>query len=787
ESRFDLEVEVADGAAPACAFRYDSDLFDAATVGRMARHFQNLLAALLADPGCRLSAAPLLSAGERHQLLLGWNDTATAGPPATLAALFAAQAQRTPHAVALIAAGGDLTYAELDRRAERLARRLRAAGAGPEVPVGVLLERTARLVESLLAILKAGGAYLPLDPAYPAARIATMLEDARAPLLLTDRRLLARLPQALPLDGVRVLDLDGAEHGEAPTWLQETPATPVTPARPVRPATPGAAPEPGNLAYVIYTSGSTGRPKGVAIEHRSAAALVAWAHRTFSPADLAGVFAATSICFDLSVFELFVPLTCGGAVILGDDALALASPPRAAAVTLINTVPSAMAELLRLEAVPPSVRTINLAGEPLSSGLVAEIHARTAARRVFDLYGPSEDTTYSTCARRLAGEPPTIGRPLDDTHVHLLDPWLEPVPIGVPGELCIAGAGLARGYLHRPELTAEQFVPDPFAALAGGAAAGGKRMYRTGDLARTLPDGSLQFLGRRDQQVKVRGFRIELGEIEAQLARHPALREVVVAVREEAGGEGARLVAYAVPAAAGGCQPEELRAWLAQLVPAFMVPAAWVVLPDGLPRTPNGKIDRRALPEPQAAPALSAGSAQDAGAPGYEAPRTATERALAAVWADVLGLDRVDRVGAHDDFFRLGGHSLLATRVVARLRRELDIDLPLRSMFQTPTLAGLAVTVQALQESRERREPRETPAGRPAAASPASLAARAALGAPTALAELGELAEVGELAQKAAEKARAAVTGAAVRPRLVPLARADSRRRRSALDQPGEP
>jgi amino acid adenylation domain-containing protein len=765
ESRFDLEIEVADGAAPVCRFRYDSDLFDGATVARMTGHFANLLAALVANPECRLAAAPLLSAAERHQLLLGWNDTATTQAPAaaTLAELFATQARRTPQAVALVSAGGNLTYAELDGRAERLARHLRAAGAGPEVPVGVLLERTPRLVEGLLAILKAGGAYLPLDPAYPPARIAFMLEDARAPLLLTEERLLERLPGGLPPCGVRILDLAAYVSQDGDAWPSQVAALPPL---------PGSG--SGNLAYVIYTSGSTGRPKGVAIEQRSAVALVAWAHRTFSPADLAGVFAATSICFDLSVFELFVPLTCGGAVILGDDALALASPPRSAAVTLINTVPSAMAELLRLEAVPPSVRAINLAGEPLSSVMVAEIHAHTEARRVLDLYGPSEDTTYSTCALRRAGEPATIGRPLDDTSIYLLDPRLEPVPSGVQGELCIAGAGLARGYLHHPGLTAEKFVPDPFAALASGATPGGRRMYRTGDLARTLPDGRLQFLGRGDHQVKVRGFRIELGEIEAQLARHPALREVAVVAREEGSGEGSRLVAYVVPAAltaapavvaeaaegaagteTSGGLPEELRAYLGRLLPAYMVPAAWVVLRGGLPRTPNGKVDRSALPVPSGS--LAAGVAQDATGTGYEAPRTAEERALAVIWAEVLGLDRVS---AHDDFFRLGGHSLLATRVVARLRRELGVDLPLRSLFQTPTLSGLAGTVLALQEKRQRGEHRETSAGRlrPAAATAAE----------------------GELDEEPAAEAPA-------RPLLVPLARAASRQRRSALNRPGEP
>jgi amino acid adenylation domain-containing protein len=741
ESRFDLEVEVADGAVPLCRFRYDSDLFDGATVARMTGHFANLLGALLADPGCRLAAAPLLAAGERQQLLLDWNDTAAASrsAPATLAELFAMQARRTPQAVALISAEGEQTYGELDRRADRLARRLRAAGVGPEVPVGVLLERTPRLVESLLAILKAGGAYLPLDPAYPAGRIAYMLADARAPLLLTEQRLLARLPDGLPPDGVRVLDLAGAAPAGA------DPALPL----------PQPASGPGNLAYVIYTSGSTGRPKGVAIEQRSVAALIAWAHQTFPPEDLAGVFAATSICFDLSVFELFAPLTRGGAVILGEDVLALASLPQSAAVTLINTVPSAMVELLRLGAVPPTVRTINLAGEPLSTPLVAEIYAQTAVRRVLDLYGPSEDTTYSTWALRRGDGPATIGRPLTGTRIHLLDPRLEPVPIGVAGELCIAGAGLARGYLHHPELTAGTFVPDPFAALTAGTCGFGERIYRTGDLARSLPDGRLQFLGRRDHQVKVRGFRIELGEVEAHLARHPALREAAVAAREEGGG-GLRLVAYLVPAAptveaTGGGLQDELCAYLAQQLPGYMVPAAWVILPSLLPRTPNGKIDRRALPAPSAPPA-EAGGQHETGA-AFAAPRTAEERALAVIWAEVLG---VGRIGVHDDFFRLGGHSLLATRVVARLRRELAIDLPLRSLFQTPTLAGLAQAIRACRAKRE------------SAASPPRLD--------------GGTAPAGEPGE-----GLAAAGDVPARPRLVPLARAASRRQRSALERKREP
>jgi amino acid adenylation domain-containing protein len=737
ESRFDLEIEIADGVAPLCRFRYDSDLYDGATVARMAGHFANLLAALLADPGCRLGSAPLLSAPERHQLLLDWNDTATApaavrqpqATAATLGELFAEQAARTPRAVALMAGGEVLTYGELRRRANQLAWRLRAEGIGPEVTVGVLLERTPRLVESLLAILEAGGAYVPLDPAYPARRITYMLEDAAAPLLLTVERLAVGLAPELPA-AVRVLNLDvvaplalAAASPSESTVAAQPPGDAGGQAAAVRPLPPPAVVSQ-NLAYVIYTSGSTGRPKGVAIEHRSAVALVAWAHRTFSPADLAGVFAATSICFDLSVFELFAPLTAGGSVILGDDVLELASlvPAAAATVSLVNTVPSTMAELLRLGAVPPSVRTINLTGEALSPQLVAEIYAQTGARRVLDLYGPSEDTTYSTCALRRGDGPATIGRPLDDTRVYLLDPRLEPVPAGMPGELCLTGAGLARGYVHSPVLTAERFVPDPFAAPAPSVRAGagggmpalvvpasiGRRLYRTGDLARTLPDGRLQFLGRRDQQIKLRGYRIELGEIEAQLARHPMLREVAVAACPDQAG-GLRMVAYVVPAApAVAASPEQLRDWLHLLLPAYMVPAAWVVLPRGLPRTQNGKIDRRALSSgavgaagAAAAPTAATGGASHELRPPFEAPLTAEERLLAPIWEEALGLDRI---GIHDDFFRLGGQSLLATRVVARLRRELEIDLPLRSLFQAPTLGGLARAIAAQRATEASRQ-----------------------------------------------------------------------------------
>jgi amino acid adenylation domain-containing protein len=497
---------------------------------------------------------------------------------------------------------------------------------------------------------------VPLDPAYPEARTAFLLEDSGAPLLLTQESLRER---ALALEPVRRGDtsvalLDAREEAEA------------------RSAAFGGGGEagPGNLAYVIYTSGSTGRPKGVGIEHRSAVALLRWAGEVFPPEDLAGVFASTSVCFDLSVFELFLPLARGGSIVLGENALALAGTALADRVTLINTVPSAMEELLRLEAVPPSVRTVNLAGEPLSGALVDRVHERTGVSRVFDLYGPSEDTTYSTFALRRPGAPATIGRPVAGTRAVLLDSWGNPVPAGAPGEIYLGGAGLARGYLNRPELTAERFVPDRFSGEGG-------RLYRTGDLARRRLDGDLELLGRIDHQVKVRGFRIELGEIETALLAHPDVREATVQALDE-GGER-RLVAYVVPSSPGE-MGEALRAWLGERLPAYMVPTTWVALPV-LPRTPNGKLDRKALPRPLA------GAAGD----GFVPPGTPEEQALAEIWAEVLG---VERVGIHDDFFRLGGHSLLAARVMAGLRRRFQVEVPLRSLFQAPTVAGLARLVR---------------------------------------------------------------------------------------------
>ncbi|MEA2692171.1 MAG: hypothetical protein QOJ16_1558, partial [Acidobacteriota bacterium] len=624
-AKFDLTLALGSSAAGLTgAWEYDRDLFDEVTVARMAGWFASLLAALAADPAdagaavaARISELPLLSAPERQQLRewsFGGNLAGSSEkvPEACLHDLFLIQAARTPAAEALIWGEERLTYRELASRVERLAGALVGLGVGPEMRVGVCLARTAALPVALLAVLQAGGAYVPLDPQYPRERLKLMLEDSRAHLLLTQPDLEDRLPEA------------------ACPRLFLTPAGLLDGELPRREGQEGGAATPENLAYLIYTSGSTGQPKGVAIEHRSAVTLALWARQAFSAAELSGVLFATSVCFDLSVFELFVPLAWGGRVIVAENALALAGLAAAGEVTLVNTVPSAMAELVRQGALPPSVRTVNLAGEPLPLALVEALYDTRTVERVWNLYGPSEDTTYSTFARQERGAPgplrpprqPDIGRPIAGTQAHVLDRAGRPVPAGVAGELYLGGAGLARGYLERPDLTAERFLPDPFAEAPGG------RLYRTGDLARARSTGELHFLGRIDHQVKVRGFRIELGEIEALLGRHPGVREAVVLAREDRPGDR-RLVAYVV--GAGGPPPpiEELRAHLKEGLPEYMVPTAFVPLA-ALPLSPNGKVDRKALPAPER-------TAQEE----KVAPRTPWEQRIAGIFSEVLGVERV--------------------------------------------------------------------------------------------------------------------------------------------------
>ena len=517
------------GAGLSFKILYDFGRFDDDSVRRMLGHLAHLLESVAADPRRRLAEFSPLTAEEREQLLSAWNNVPRVEPREQLLhELFEAQAGRTPERVALVTERGRYSYGELNAKANQLARRLRALGVGAEVPVAVCVERSAEMVVGLLAILKAGGAYVPLDSAYPRERLAFMLEDARSPVVLTERRFLELLPpEAAARTEVVCLDSDAAE------WARESESN--IPA-------PGATAD--NLAYFIYTSGSTGRPKGVAITHRSAVVFLHWARTVFGGGRLEGVLASTSISFDLSVFELFAPLSWGGKVILAENALHLPALAAAEEVTLVNTVPSAMTELVRMKGLPASAATVNLAGEPLPLRLARRLYEHEQVREVFNLYGPSEDTTYSTftLVERGGETAPGIGRPVSNTQVYVLDGRMEPVPAGVAGELYIGGDGLARGYFGRPALTAEKFVPHPFSAEPGA------RLYRTGDRVRWRPDATLEFLGRRDHQVKIRGFRIEPGETETAIEAHPSVRECVVMAREDAPGDK-RLVAYVVPAA----------------------------------------------------------------------------------------------------------------------------------------------------------------------------------------------------------------------------------------------
>ena len=651
-SKFDLATflqEDGTGRMPGY-IDYATDLFDAATAEQIARHFVHLLESIVADPGCAIGELPLLSPAERQRMGVEWNATALDFPrDRLLHELFEAAAAKHPDAVAIAFGESSISYGELDARANGIARRLVSLGVGKDVPVGICMRRSIDMVAALVGVLKAGAAYVPLDPRYPEERLRFIVEDAGVAVLLTQHGV------AQPFGAVRcpIVYID---------WPMPVSAEAFAARR--------AAAE--DLAYIIYTSGSTGTPKGVAIEHRNAVAFVHWVRSAFSDDELAGVLGSTSICFDLSIFELFGALSWGGRVILVEDALDLATCPRRNDVTLVNTVPSIMRTLLDAQGLPEWVRTVNLAGEPLGEDLVEAIYARPHVRRVNDLYGPTETTTYSTWVRREPGERPTIGRPIANTQVYVLDRYGNPVPPRVVGELYIGGEGVARGYLNRPELTAERFVDDSFSRRPGA------KLYRTGDFARYRHDGCLEFLGRADNQIKLRGFRIELNEIEGTLSRHPNVRETAVIVREDNPGDR-RLVAYVTPRDDDPL-PAELKALVAHHLPYYMVPDAFVCLP-ALPMTANGKLDRQALPIPEYEAATAA----------FEPPQTPLESAMADIWASVLG---VERVGRNDNFFDLGGHSLLAAQLIGTINRSLGIDLSLRQLFQAPSVRELALAAR---------------------------------------------------------------------------------------------
>ncbi len=679
-TRLDLELhctETTHGISGRLA--YAADLFERPTMERLVEQFGRLVEQVAAEPRIRLSELELLSAAERHQLLVEWNDTATPFPEqATISGLVEDQVARDPAAVAVVHEDRSLTYGELNARSNQLAHRLRSLGVGPEVVVGLCLPRGIDMVVGLLAILKAGGAYLPLDPDLPSERLGFMLDDAGGSVVVTLSSL--GVEHGFDVDHIVALDADRTAIDTLPT------------------DSPPPLAEPDNLAYIIYTSGSTGQPKGVAIGHRGVVNLLTTAAGRFSfgVGDTWTMF--HSFAFDFSVWELWGALTSGGRLVIvpmvttRSPAL-LAALIRQERVTVLSVTPQVFQSLSETsgDEWTGELRLVVFGGAAL---MPVHLHPWIASgphrATLVNMYGITETTVHSTAwtlpgddTRVLAEGPIPIGRPMANTEVYVLDDRLRPVPVGVPGELCVGGVGLARGYLGRPTLTADRFVPNPFRTS-------GSRLYRSGDLARYRPDGTIEYLGRLDDQVKIRGFRIELGEVEAAIAEQPGVRQVAVMAREDAPGD-LRLVAYVVHEADRTGRSDELRSALRRRLPEYMVPAAFVAL-ERLPLTANGKVDRRALPVPSGArPELDNR---------LVVPRTRTEEVLAAVWAEVLG---VDEVGVEDNFFDLGGHSLLAVQVVARAAAS-GVDLTLVDLFERPSIrqvaAGLSTTTADAEPAR---------------------------------------------------------------------------------------
>ncbi|MEW5860344.1 MAG: amino acid adenylation domain-containing protein [Cyanobacteriota bacterium] len=672
--------------------KYKAAEFSQAEIEAIGRYYAKTLELMASQPLESYELSSLLSEQEQHQLLVEWNDTQVDYPKdACLHQLIEAQFEKTPDNIAVVFQGKELTYRELNQQANQVAHRLQKLGVKPEVLVGICMERSLEMVVGLLGILKAGAAYVPLDPSYPSERLAFMLEDAQVPVLLTQQHLIENLPK----HNAKVLCLD-ADWEIIARESSENPPSGVT---------------AENLAYVIYTSGSTGTPKGAMNTHRGICNRLLWMQDTYQLTETDRVLQKTPFSFDVSVWEFFLPLLTGSRLIIArpgghQDSGYLTQIIAQEQVTTIHFVPPMLQVFLEepeLEKCQCLKRVI-CSGEALSYELQQRFFARLDAE-LHNLYGPTEaaiDVTYWTCQRESELPIVPIGRAIANTQLYILDRHLQPVPVGVPGELHIGGVGLARGYLNRPELTAQKFIPNPFKNLTPlppslqgkgencspplpGEGLGERfRLYKTGDLARYLPDGNIEFLGRIDNQVKLRGFRIELGEIEAALMHHPAIRETVVLLREDNPGDK-RLVAYIVPKEQAP-SIHDLRDFLKQKLPSYMVPSAFMFL-EALPLTANGKIDRRALPAPEN---LSSSAVA------YIAPRNPVEEKLAQLWIEVLDLERV---GIHDNFFELGGNSLVATQLISKVRCTFQVEIPLRNLFELPTIAGLAESISQTKES----------------------------------------------------------------------------------------
>jgi amino acid adenylation domain-containing protein len=673
-AKFDLTLSMENTADGLVAeWEYNSDLFDETTIVRMAAHFQTLLEGIVANSKQAISELPLLTPGERQQLLVEWNNTAKDYPQEKcIHQLFEEQVERTPDAVAVVFEEKQLTYRELNAKANQLAHYLQSLGVEPEVLVGICVERSVEMIIGLLGILKAGGAYVPLDPNYPSERLAFMLEDSSVPVLLTQERLVEKLPQ----HSACVVCLD-SDWEKIAVHSKENPSIPV---------------KPENLAYVIYTSGSTGKPKGVLIQHESLVNYTTVASAEYRIQKCDRILQFSSISFDVSAEEIYTSLTSGATLVLRtasmlDSIEGFLQKCKNWEITVM-ALPTAywheLTAFLSQEtlALPPSLRLIIIGGEKaLPDRLKTWLECVGERVRLVNNYGPTEATVGATIydlsvADTTLKELP-IGRPLGNVCTYILDQNGQPVPIGVPGELHIGGAGLARGYLNRPELTDVRFIRNPFSDSPT------QRLYKTGDQVRYLPDGNIEYLGRIDDQVKVRGFRIELGEIEAALSQHPNLLQVAVTLREDIPSQKS-LVAYTVPLQAPAPTVGDLRHFLKERLPDYMVPSAFVIL-ESLPLTPNGKVDRKLLPAPDLKSLIEKAE--------FVAPQTPTEELVASIWAEVLG---VEQLSINDNFFELGGHSLLATQLLSKLSSHFGLNLPLSKLFETPTVAGFSSYIEAI-------------------------------------------------------------------------------------------
>jgi surfactin family lipopeptide synthetase A len=653
-SKFDLTVHIFEEANGLSAkFEYSVDLFDASTIARLARHYRNVLEAFATEPGQRLWEVPILASAERRQILQDWNATTREYPAdRCFHELFEAQAARIPDAVAVEFGDSSLTYRQLNERANQLAAYLRALGVGPEVLVAIALERSPNMVVAVLGVMKAGGAYVPLDADYPAERLAFMIADTAAAVLLTETSLVS----SMPAEQTRVVCLDTE-------W-------PDIAAYPTANVPSGAT--SSNLAYVIYTSGSTGTPKGVMIEHRGLCNATVEQARVFGVGKNGRVLQFSSFSFDGWVYELMMAFGAGACLCMAsrDDLVpgpGLVRVFRELRITMVLLPPSALSVLPPADL--PRLECLHVAGEACPPQLVSRW---APGRRFVDVYGPTEGTCWCSAAEF---DGPVdrvhIGRPMANAELYILDAFRNPVPIGVVGELYLGGAGLARGYLNRPELTEQRFVRHPFSRNAGA------RLYATGDLARHLPDGTIEFLGRRDHQIKLRGFRVELGEVEAALTAASGVRETAVLCREDTPGDK-RLVAYVVPESAHTLAASDLRTVLRERLPEYMVPATFMFL-DALPANRSGKVDRAALPPPN-------GRGADLPAVPRSTFSTDMERQIAAVWREILNVDTVD---VDDNFFDLGGHSLLIAKLHSRLRGTLPKEISLIDLFRYPTIGSL--------------------------------------------------------------------------------------------------